>query len=119
MLIKNIKGIIQTELMCNYFSNLCNSAGWKAMHLCGLIFHTFFYLNAKEPKHQGPETPTKLFLYFLKSQKLAPMLFPLLLRQLLFFNENNSTIFNVCIPLAISFCSGLMCITLVIYVILR
>ncbi len=35
---------------------------------------------------------------FLKSQKLAQHLSPLLLRQLLFFNENNSTILNVCIP---------------------
>ncbi|AQX06690.1 hypothetical protein BAX97_03650 [Elizabethkingia meningoseptica] len=73
------------------------------MCLCGLILYMFFYLNAKEPKHQGLETPTKLFLYFLKSQKLAPALFPLLLRQLLFFNENNSTILNVCVPLAYQF----------------
>ena len=43
------------------------------MYLCGLILYTFFYLNAKEPKHQGPETPTQLFLYFLKSY--VPMRF--------------------------------------------
>ena len=66
------------------------------------IFYMFFYLYAKEPKHQGPETSTKLFLYFLKSQKLAPTLFPFLLRQLLFFNENNYTILNIYIPLAIN-----------------
>ncbi|OPC19034.1 hypothetical protein BAX95_12485 [Elizabethkingia meningoseptica] len=67
------------------------------------IFYTFFYLNAKDPKHQGPETTTKLLLYFLKSQKLAPALFPLLLKQLLFFYENNFTILNVCVPLAHQF----------------
>ena len=44
------------------------------MYLCGLILYTFFYLNAKEPKHQGLETPTKLSLYFLKFQKLVPLL---------------------------------------------
>ncbi|WP_221407018.1 hypothetical protein, partial [Elizabethkingia meningoseptica] len=83
-------------------------------------------LNAKEPKHQGPETPTILFLYFLKSQKLAPTLFPGMLKQLLFFNENNSTILNVCIPLTINtdmkpkifFALSCYVITLVIYVIL-
>ncbi len=71
------------------------------LYLCGLILYLFFYLNAKEPKHQGLETPTKLFLYFLKSQKLAPTLFPGMLKQLLFFNENNFTILNICVPLAI------------------
>ena len=93
-------GFILRSNSCLKNRRIVNIICALVLYLFGLIFHTFFYLDAKEPKHQGPETPTKLFLYFLKSQKLAPMLFPLLLRQLLFFNENNSTIFNVCIPLA-------------------
>jgi len=68
--------------------------------LRSILSYTFFYFNAKEPKHQGLETPTKLFLYFLKSQKLTPPLSLLQLGQLVFFNENNSAILYVYIPLA-------------------
>lgn len=70
------------------------------MYLCGLKLYTFFYLNAKEPKHQGLETPTKLSLYFLKSQKLVPLLSHPNSDNWYFLTKYNSTILNVCIPLA-------------------
>ncbi len=119
-------GFILRSNSCLKNRRIVNIICALVLYLFGLILYTFFYLNAKEPKHQGPETPTKLFLYFLKSQKLAPTIFPGMLKQLLFFNENNSTILNVCIPLAINtdmkpkifFALSCYAITLVIYIIL-
>ncbi len=78
-------GIILRSNSCLKSIGIVNIICALVLYLCGLILYMFFYLNAKEPKHQGLKTPTKLLLYFLKSQKLAPALFPLLLKQLLFF----------------------------------
>ncbi len=105
-------GFILRSNSCLKNRRIVNIICSLVLYLFGLYFIRSFTLMQKNQN--------------IKARKLAPTIFPGMLKQLLFFNENNSTILNVCIPLAINtdmkpkifFALSCYAITLVIYVIL-